>query len=139
MSQWKDYASCFNLPEYECQVLETLDNEQTKIEYNFYLDQNLVAKTILIVRPDRNETVVPLLIVSPEFRGQGIGRKIVHGYLELGKRSGLIQTKVFTTALETEGSEPWVSGIGPEINPLDPNDPWLQWCEQYEINNADQL
>jgi len=140
MSRWSDYASCFNLSEYRCQVNEFLDdNEEGHIDYMFFSDDVLVAQTTLIVRLSANETVVPFLTVNPNFRGQGIGRKIVNGYLELGRRSGLINTKVYTTALETEGSEPWVSSIGPEINPLDPNDKWFQWCEQYQKDHPNEL
>jgi GNAT superfamily N-acetyltransferase len=132
MQNWSEYSSVFRLPEYQCQTLEVFDkNENGYVQYGFFDDDLMVARVVISFSMETETACVTAMFVHPEYQNQGIGRKIAYGLRDFAIKCGWINKKVVTTATQNEGSEPFATGIGPQINLNDLDSAYMIWREQY--------
>ena len=132
MQNWSDYSSVFKLPEYQCQTLEVFDEDDNGyVQYGFFDNDQMVARVMISFSIETEVACVTAMFVHPQYQNQGIGRKIAYGLRDFAIKGGWINKKVVTTATQGEGSEPFATGIGPQIDLNDPNSVYMQWREQY--------
>jgi len=133
MNNWSDYSSVFGLPEYQCQTLEVFDeNGDGYVQYGFFDNSFMVARVMITFTIETQIACVTIMVVDPDYQNQGIGKKLAYGLRDFAIACDWINKKVTTTATLGGGSEPFATGIGPEIDLNDLNSSYMIWRADYE-------
>lgn len=135
---WLSYADVFHLSEYQCSVLENFDEfGNGYVRYGFYDNGEMITNLTVRFDVEFNIAQVAVLIVAPNYRNLGIGKRIAYGLYNFAIKCGwrdkrIIIKNSFLEQSPPNSSEPFASAItGSEIDLTDKNTLYMQWREEY--------
>lgn len=135
MINWEECISYFDLSEYECQVYTTGPNENIgHVFYEFYSNEKKIAASQIRFNFESKKYGIDVIWVHPDYRNKNIGKRMAAAYYDIAIYAGMVTDNITTTTTidsNGPGSEPWLTCIGPEVNLLDPNDPYVIWQKEF--------
>ena len=140
MINWEKCIPYFNLFEYECQFYTIGPRGRVgSVIYEFYDGDLMIAKSQISYNFDYELYGIDLIWVHENYRGKDIGRRMAAAYYDVAVFAGMVTENIKTsTTISSDGpgSEPWLNCIGPQVNLLDPNDPYVVWQKEYRASQS---
>ena len=140
MINWETCIPYFCLPEYRCEIYTIGPSEKYgSVFYEFYDDDLKVAVSQISFNFDVERYGIDLIWVHENYRNKNIGRRMAAAYYDVAVFAGMVTDNIRTTTTinsNGSGSEPWLNCIGPEVNLLDPNDPYVVWQREFRASQS---
>lgn len=132
---WQECVPYFCLSEYDCKVYTTGPSDKIgSVFYEFYDESVLIAMSQISFNYETQKFGIDKIWVHEDYRNMNIGRKMAAAYYDVAIHGDMVTENIRTTTTlnpDGPGSEPWLNCIGPEVNLLDQNDPYVVWQNQF--------
>lgn len=132
---WEECIQYFDLSEYECHVYTTGPAENIgHVFYEFYDNGEKIAASQIRFNFESKRYGIDTIWVHPKYQNQNIGRRMAAAYYDVAVHMNMVTSDITTSTTinpDGPGSEPWLTCIGPEVNLLDPNDPYVIWQKEF--------
>lgn len=140
MKNWKECIPYFDLSEYECKVYTTGPDETIgSIFYEFYDGDTKVAMSQISFNFETQRFGIDKIWVHENYRGLNIGKRMAAAYYDVAIYGDMVTSNITTSTTinpDGPGSEPWLNCIGPEVNLLDPDDPYVIWQKEFRASQG---